>query len=266
MKTPLSILLAAALAAPAFAQVETEPTQKPKVTEATAEAVEEVVEEVAAKPAPLEMGKRLDGATLLPDIDGKMHKAKDYQGKIVVLNFWSTTCPVMKGYEATVSDLQAKYGKEGVVFLMVNSNEGNGEIADAKPANDKAKPYQSIRDYLKTKKLDRTVLIDHNCVLADQLGAKTTPDIFVFDKSGRLSYRGLIDDDARGKKGDDANHHLADALDALIAGNSVSIQKTEPQGCSIKRPKKAQSEGDGENKGRDGERRRGGKGGRRDRR
>ena len=214
-----------------------------EVTEEVIVKEEGVAAEASTKASPLQVGHRLDGTTKLPDIDGKTHTAKDFLGNVTVVNFWSMRCPIMQAYESKYSAIQEDYAKKGVHFLHVNSNEANGEIDDGQPADAKTKPYQKIRDYLAKHKLDRRVLVDHDSVFADALGARTTPDVFVFDKSGRLVYRGLIDTDYDGKQGDKAKHHLRDALDALLAGNYVPLPQTTPHGCSIKRaPKKVQGE------------------------
>ena len=135
----------------------------------------------------------------------------------------------MKAYESRVSMMQKDYADKGVHFLMVNANESNGEIDDPIPASDDAKPYQKIRDYLKGSELTRNVLVDRGAIVADMLGAKTTPDVFVFDTEGKLVYRGLIDDDRSGKKGEATTRYLRDAIDATLAGTAVSVAETVPE-------------------------------------
>jgi hypothetical protein len=125
---------------------------------------------------------------------------------------------------------------------MINSNEGNGEIADRKAEGDK-KPYQKIRDYLAKNELPYEVLVDHDSIVAGRFDAKTTPHVYVFDKDAKLVYRGLIDDDARGDKGDAATHHLRDTLDTLLLGRMVKPSETRPHGCSIKKPAGARGRG-----------------------
>ena len=175
------------------------------------------------------LGMRLEGTTALKDIDGKVHRADEYRGSITVVNFWSTKCPIMQAYEDRMTKIMSHYGPQGVEFVMINSNDANGELADADAS------YQHIRDYLQSKNLERTVLVDPGSMVANALGAKTTPDIFVFNESGKLIYRGLIDDDPRNQKGDKARHYLREALDAALEEERVEVPETEPHGCSIKR-------------------------------
>jgi len=59
-----------------------------------------------------------------------------------------------------------------------------------------------------------------------------TPDVFVFDASGSLRYRGAPDADY----GDPSAgaQWLRTALDAVLEGRDPQPAETEPVGCSIK--------------------------------
>jgi hypothetical protein len=77
---------------------------------------------------------------------------------------------------------------------------------------------------------------DPGNLLADQLGATVTPEVYVFDNAGVLRYHGQVDDSrnpARVKA-----HTLRAALDELLAGKSVTRAETKAFGCTIKRVKK----------------------------
>ena len=58
-------------------------------------------------------------------------------------------------------------------------------------------------------------------------GAKTTPHMFVIDKSGKVVYQGAIDD----KK--DTNYVDA-ALTSLKSGQKIAVTTTQPYGCGVK--------------------------------
>ena len=68
--------------------------------------------------------------------------------------------------------------------------------------------------------------------MAQAYDAKTTPDVFVVDREGRIAYRGAPDADHRDPSLDAA--WLRRALDALLAGKHPDQAETEPVGCSIK--------------------------------
>lgn len=239
MKPTSSLAITVALACASLAAQEPAPAPKPTPVPAT------------QKPErkPLALGERPAGMIALPDIDGTVHRSADFAEQIVVVCFWSTECPIMRAYEKRMTAVVTEYREKGVRFLMINSNESNREIADG-PARgddgkplpreaDAPKPYGKIRNYLADHELPYTVLIDHGSVVADAFRAKTTPDVYVFGKDGVLVYRGAIDDDAQGRKGDESTPYLRNVLDKLVAGETVEPSQTEPVGCTIKRPRAA---------------------------
>ena len=66
-------------------------------------------------------------------------------------------------------------------------------------------------------------LRDESQEAAREFGAKTTPDVFVFDAEGRLRYRGAPDADHMDPSQDAA--WLREALDALLGGRTRSAPR-----------------------------------------
>lgn len=234
--------------------------------------------EAAERPKLVELGQKLPRPISLPNIDGEVTRSGSLLGRIVVVNFWSITCPIMKGWESRLSAIHSEYSDKDVAFLMINSNAANGEIGDAEPKEPDGEPYAKIRNFLAKNELPYEVLVDQDGSIARLFQAKTTPHIYVFDKTGTLVYRGAIDDDANGKKAEDERqNHLRDVLDALLADEKVEPYETRQVGCAIKparakvdgaergdagrdgsRAKRGRSEAGGEEAGRGGPERRSG--------
>ena len=63
-------------------------------------------------------------------------------------------------------------------------------------------------------------------------GPKATPHVFIFDKERILKYVGRIDDNE--KIGAAKVHDTRNALNAMLAGKPVPVEKTRTFGCSIK--------------------------------
>jgi peroxiredoxin len=79
-------------------------------------------------------------------------------------------------------------------------------------------------------KIERPILNDSSGQVGRLYGAKTTPHMFVIDKTGVIVYAGAIDNQSK-----DSNVNYVDkALTELLAGNSVSEPQTKPYGCSVK--------------------------------
>jgi hypothetical protein len=77
------------------------------------------------------------------------------------------------------------------------------------------------------------VVKDDGNRVADQYGARVTPEVFVLDSKRVVKYHGRIDDSreiSRVKA-----HDLRAALDALLAGDDPPRSEARAFGCSIKR-------------------------------
>lgn len=137
-------------------------------------------------------------------------------GKIVVINFDSTQCPVAKAYRDRYTKLVEKYGDK-VTFVAINSN--------------KTEPGDKISD--EVSKWNHPVLKDDGAKVADSFGAKVTPHIYVVDAAGKIAYIGAIDDSQKEDKV--SKKYLDDAIGALLAGKEVPVSSTDAKGCTIKR-------------------------------
>src|SRR5262249_13085916 len=62
-------------------------------------------------------------------------------------------------------------------------------------------------------------------------GVLATPHVFVFDQARKLRYNGRIDDSDIKTA---TSHDTRNALDALLAGKPVAVEKTRDFGCSTK--------------------------------
>jgi thiol-disulfide isomerase/thioredoxin len=69
----------------------------------------------------------LDGRT---NSDGITKKLKDFQGKVVILDFWATYCPPCLVEIPHLKELQAKYGKENleVIGLHVGGSDDRPKV------------------------------------------------------------------------------------------------------------------------------------------
>lgn len=117
----------------------------------------------------------LAGATLA---GGKL-SASDYAGRVVVVNFWATTCAPCRDEQPILSAAQTRAGDDGPFFIGINYREG----ADA------------ARAYLDEFDVRYPSLGDPAGDLASRFGVPGLPTTVVIDANGRLRYRvaGAID-------------------------------------------------------------------------
>lgn len=156
----------------------------------------------------------------LTDTTGKEHSLADYKDKILVLNFCTQECPFSRGADPSINELAKAYANKGVVFLGVDSNK------NLEPA--------AIQAHIDEAKIPYPILKDAGNKLADAVGARVTPEIYVIDKDGKLAYHGAPDDRA-GPTDTPTAFYLKDALEALTAGKAVEKSTVKAWGCGIKR-------------------------------
>jgi peroxiredoxin len=160
-------------------------------------------------------------AFTLQDQNGKQVSLADYAGKTVVLEWFNAQCPFVQRHykEGTMQSLATKYAGDNVVWLAINST------SNATPAQDKK--------WVDRHNLSYPILGDSKGQVGQAYGAKTTPHMFIIDKSGKVVYDGAIDNDPDGDNASRVNY-VQKALDETLAGSSVSTPETKPYGCGVK--------------------------------
>jgi peroxiredoxin len=174
----------------------------------------------------LEIGSTMPLKDLeLADISGKnitLANAKGDAGTLVV--FSCNTCPWVIRWEDRYVSLANTYAQKGIGMIAVNSNAARFGGEDS---------LEEMVEHAKNNGYNFPYAQDSESELASAFGATKTPHIYLFDGDDKLVYRGAIDDNAKNAKKVD-EPFLANAIDALLAGNPINPQTTKALGCSIK--------------------------------
>jgi hypothetical protein len=109
--------------------------------------------------------------------------------------------------------------------ILLNSNEATRDEGDS---------YNDMKDYAKEQHYNFNYAVDKNSAMADAFGANRTPEVFLFNKEGKLVYHGAIDDNPNNPNGVNRKHAIV-AIDEMIAGKDISMKETRSVGCTIKR-------------------------------
>jgi len=164
------------------------------------------------------------------DSHGQTHHLAEYHGKFVVLEWTNNGCPfTRKHYDSgNMQALQKEWTAKGVIWLTVlSSAPGAQGYMTAAQEN----------DYLAKKHADPTAaLLDPTGSIGHLYEAKTTPDMYVIDPSGKLIYSGAIDDHPTTDPSDipHSKNYVSEALTDAMAGHTIAVAYTRPYGCSVK--------------------------------
>ncbi len=156
------------------------------------------------------------------DLSGKaVDPLKLAYGKIVVLVFVRTDCPVSNRYAPTIQKFSAEYSGKAAFWLVYPSP---------------AESAEAIRKHEQEYGYKIPALRDPQHFLVKESRVEITPEVAVFDASRKLAYHGRIDDlyvDIGRARNAATTHELKDAIEAAIGGKSLEVTATHGVGCYI---------------------------------
>lgn len=162
------------------------------------------------------------------DVSGdklSLNEIKKENGTIVI--FSCNTCPFVIQWEDRYTEIEMYANRMNFGLVYLNSNENQRDGVDS---------YEAMQEHAKKYDYKAPYLVDEKSKLANAFGAKTTPHVFLFDKTDVLVYQGSIDDNSKDKNAVKA-HYLRDALMSIYNGKSINVAESKAIGCSIKRVK-----------------------------
>jgi hypothetical protein len=171
-------------------------------------------------------------AEQIRDIDGRPHNPFKPTGSVNVIFFVATDCPVSNSYAPEIQRTCRDYRSRGVSCLL--SYEDVDNASSSRRLDEQVK--QHLREY---RYGGIPAVVDRSRIVAKEARASITPQAVVIDRTGKIRYRGRIDNlyVALGRRRQAATQHdLRDALDAVLDGHPVPKLETEALGCYIVDP------------------------------
>ena len=106
------------------------------------------------------------------DLNGRSVRLSDYQGKVVLVNFWATWCPPCRAEMPDLVKLQSEYGKDGLQIIGVTY-----------PPEEKAR----VRTFANSLKVNYPIVLGTRELKARFSSEEILPLTVVIDRDGKVS-------------------------------------------------------------------------------
>jgi hypothetical protein len=185
----------------------------------------------APAPQPVTGGSQSVGAPVVPqvtdfeftDIDGRTSWLSDLRGsKATVVVMRDAGCPVSSIYGPRLGRMDEEFTPRGVTFLYLNTNSSN--------------TLEEIRtEEIAKYGFKGRYIHDPKGRIGSLLDARSTGEVFVFDASRRLRYRGPTDDQygVDYRRAQPRQELLRAALESVLAGRPVERAELPAEGCVL---------------------------------
>jgi peroxiredoxin len=169
----------------------------------------------------------------LPGVDGNRYSLKDFaDAKLLMVVFTCNHCPTAQAYESRIIKLHADYKDKGVALVAISPNDDQALRLDELGYTDVGDSFEDMKVRAEERGFEFPYLYDGETQRTSlAYGVMATPQVFLFDGERKLRYVGRIDDSEVKTV---TSHDARNAVDALLAGKPVRVEKTRTFGCSTK--------------------------------
>lgn len=108
-------------------------------------------------------------------LEGIPHRLAQWEGKVVVLNFFITWYRDAADHLDMMEDLQDTYSQDGMRLLSISLDEGDRGL-------------QQVRDLVREKQVAHPVVVDSEQNIARPYGVRALPAIFIIGRDGKIAY------------------------------------------------------------------------------
>ncbi|MBD2205371.1 thioredoxin family protein [Calothrix sp. FACHB-1219] len=145
--------------------------------------------------------------------------------KALLVMFICRHCPFVKHIQQQLALLGTDYENSDLGIIAISANDAENYPDDAP---------ESLKAMAIELGLKFPVCYDESQETAKAYTAACTPDFFVFDSEQKLVYRGQLDDSRPSNGQPVTGTDLRAAIEAVLAGKSVSDEQKPSIGCNIK--------------------------------
>ena len=115
-------------------------------------------------------------AFMLRDVDGKLASLADFEGKVVLLNFWATWCANCRKEMSAMERLYQSLRTEGFEIVAISVDQASTE---------------KVKAFAEELKLTFPVLHDRDSIVSNLYSNPGVPVSYLIDRQGRIVYRVL---------------------------------------------------------------------------
>lgn len=108
----------------------------------------------------------------LGSLDGDPIALADYEGEVIIMNFWATWCPPCRAEMPGINNFYEAYRDEGLVVLAINEEE----------------PAETVRPFIELNEFSFPVLLDIEGRVAQQYSTRSFPTTFIIDRNGVIQH------------------------------------------------------------------------------
>ena len=107
-------------------------------------------------------------------LDGQIHLLKDYQGKVIVLNFCTTWCRPCRAEMPSLQKLETRLKDQGLVVLAISLGDNSGDVA-------------AFREQMPG--ITFPLLLDEESQTMHEWAVIRVPTTYVIDRLGNIAMR-----------------------------------------------------------------------------
>jgi len=163
----------------------------------------------------------------LPDVvSGRTISLSDCADKPgLLVMFICNHCPYVKHVRHEIASIGKDYADTGIGIVAISANDPDISPGDSP---------ELMKEEAETQGYVFPYLFDESQAVAAAYTAMCTPDFFLFGSDRNLVYRGRMDESRPDSGVPVTGAELRAAMDAVLAGESVSQDQFPSMGCSIK--------------------------------
>jgi len=154
------------------------------------------------------------GELTLQGLGDYQHTLNNYgERPATAIIFLSARCPVVEANYERIRDIHQKYRRKDVLYV--------GVVSDPDQSVDE------IREFMQKRGIIFPVYRDPEGKIRDRFGATVTPELFLLDREGKLTYHGGLDRDQ-------SFQSLELATLSILLDAPAEVEDVPPHGTSIK--------------------------------